>query len=187
YATVIDQQIKDPVRAVKAWHRVLELTPKNHNALDALARLYRAGSKWKELADIIGRQIPLVQAHDADRAALLAMERVEILEEKLGAQAEAIRVLEELLRDLNPNHLEAHTALRRLHEARGDFDSAVRVAEREMYLSQDPVRKVSRGLEIGFVCRDRLANPTRALQAFKRVLELDPEQEEALASSADLG
>jgi tetratricopeptide (TPR) repeat protein len=186
YAIVMDQHMKDPVRAVKAWHRVLELTPKHRNALDSLARLYRANGKWKELADILGRQIPLVQIDDQERAAAIAMERAEILEEKLGAPVEAIRALETLLRDINPNHLEAHTALRRLHEARGDFESAVRIAEREMFLSPDPIRKVSRGLEIGFICRDRLGNPTRALQAFKRVLELDPDQEEALASAADL-
>ncbi len=51
-----------------------------------------------------------------------------------------------------------------------------------MYLSPEPIRKVARGLEIGMICRDRLDNPTRALQAFKRVLELDPEQDEALAA-----
>jgi len=185
YALVMDQHIKDSVRAIKAWHRVLELTPRNRNALDALSRLYRAGAKWKELADVLGRMIPLA-AEDPERGCALSFELAEIFEEKLGAPVEAIRVLEALLRDINPNHLEAHTALRRLHEARGDFDAAVRVAEREMYLSPDPVRKISRGLEIGFICRDRLNNPTRALQAFKRVLELDPDQEEALAQAADL-
>jgi tetratricopeptide (TPR) repeat protein len=186
YAVVMDQHMKDPVRAVKAWHRLLELTPKHRTALESLGRLYRSSGKWKELADILGRQIPLVQIDDQERAAEIAMERAELLEEKLGAPVEAIRALETLLRDINPNHLEAHTALRRLHEARGDFESAVRIAEREMFLSPDPIRKVSRGLEIGFICRDRLGNPTRALQAFKRVLELDPDQEEALTSAADL-
>ncbi len=190
YALVMDQHLKDPARATKAWHRVLELTPRNRNALDALARLYRAHSKWKELADVLARQIPVVLSlglpEDREKASALTMERAEILEDKLGAPAEAIKALDGLLRDIDPNHLEAHTALRRLYEARGDFEGAVRIAEREMYLSPDPVRKVSRGLEIGFICRDRLGNPTRALQAFKRVLELDAEQEEALAAASDL-
>jgi tetratricopeptide (TPR) repeat protein len=186
YAVVMDQHMKDPGRAVKAWHRVLELTPRNRNALDSLATLYRANAKWKELADILGRQIPIVQVDDPQRAGEIAMERAELLEAKLGSQQEAIRALELVLGDINPNHLEAHTALRRLHEARGDFESAVRIAEREIYLAPDPERKISRGLEIGYMSRDRLNNPTRALQAFKRVLELDPDQEDALASAADL-
>jgi tetratricopeptide (TPR) repeat protein len=186
YAVVLEQHMKDPGRAVKAWHRVLELTPRNRNALDSLATLYRSNGKWKELTDILGRQIPIVQVDDPQRAGELAMERAVLLEDKLGAPQEAIRALDVLLREINPNHLEAHTALRRLHEARGDFESAVRIAEREMFLSPEPERKVSRGIEIGFICRDRLNNPTRALQAFKRVLELDPDQEDALAAAADL-
>lgn len=190
YATVIDEHLGDGPRAIKAWHRVLELTPKNRAALAALARLYRAGSKWRELADVLGHQLTsfaaLAGPDDRERACEAALERAELLEERLGAPGDAIKVLDFVLRELNPNHLDAHTGLRRLHEARGDFDAAVRIAEREMYLSPEPVRKVARGLEIGMICRDRLANPTRALQAFKRVLELDPEQDEALASAAEL-
>ncbi|HEX4449544.1 MAG TPA: tetratricopeptide repeat protein [Kofleriaceae bacterium] len=190
YAIVLEQHLNDPVKAIKAWHRLLELTPKSRNALDALTRLYRAQSKWRELAEMLGRQIDVLLgsgfADDRERAAEIAMERAGLLEERLGAPNDAIKALDALLRDINPNHLEAHTALRRLHESRGDFDAAVRVAEREMYLSPEPIRKISRGLEIGFICRDRLGNPTRALQAFRRVLELDPDQEEAMAAAADL-
>src|SRR3569623_1635942 len=190
YAVVLEKPLTDPVRAVQAWHRVLELTPKSRTALGSLARLYREAGKRRELTDILGRQNDVMNnssfADDLDDACKIAMERETILEERLGAPADAIKALDALLRDINPNHLEAHTALRRLHEARGDFDAAGRIAEREMYLSPDPIRKVSRGLEIGFICRDRLGNPTRALQAFKRVLELDPDQEEALGAAADL-
>ena len=190
YATIVDTHLGDPVKAVKAWHRLLELTPKNRLGIAALVRLYRAASKWRELADMLGTQIVsfsgLIAPDDREMACKSSMERAEILEERLGAPVEAIKVLEQLIRELDPNHLDAHTALRRLHEARGDFDAAVRVAEREMYLSPEVERKIARGLEIGMICRDRLNNPTRALQAFKRVLELDPSQDEAMAAAADL-
>ena len=190
HATVLDRKLDDVGRAIRAWHRLLELTPKSRTALDALARLYRGASKWRELADVLGMQVALLAEQalpdDAPRATAAAIDRAQILEDKLGAQGDAIKVLDHLIRELNPNHLEAHTALRRLHEARGEFDAAVRVAEREMYLAPEPQRKIARGLEIGLICRDRLGNPTRALQAFKRVLELDAGQDEALAAAADL-
>ncbi len=186
YAQILDEHIGDAIKATKAWHRVLELSPKNRFALDSLARLYREAGKWRELADVLAQQMPLLAGDDQPRAAAVAMERAEILEQRLGAPAEAIKALDQLIHEVDPNHLEAHTALRRLHEARGDFDAAVRIAEREMYLAPDPERKIARGLEIGAICRDRLNNPTRALQAYKRVLELDGQQDDALAASADL-
>ncbi|TMQ19167.1 MAG: tetratricopeptide repeat protein, partial [Deltaproteobacteria bacterium] len=190
YATVLDRRLGDTARAIRAWHRLLELTPRNRTALDALARLYRGAQKWRELADVLGMQVALLSERalpdDGARATAAAIDRAAILEDKLGAPDDAIKVLDHLIRELNPNHLEAHTALRRLYEARGDFDAAVRIAEREMYLSPEPQRKIARGLEIGLICRDRLGNPTRALQAFKRVLELEPGEGEALAAAADL-
>ena len=190
YARVLDDRLGDAARATRAWHRVLELLPRNRAAQAALARLYRAASKWRELADVLGMQVQLfaqrIAAEDAGRATAAAIDRAEILEHKLGAPGEAIKVLDHLIGELDPNHLGAHTALRRLYEARGEFDAAVRVAEREMYLAPEPQRKIARGLEIGLICRDRLGNPTRALQAFKRVLELDPANDEALAAAAEL-
>src|SRR5439155_10380223 len=69
YAVVVDQKLGDAARGVKAWHRVLELTPKNRTALEALVRLYRAAQKWRELADVLGRQLPLLEG---DAAAAIA-------------------------------------------------------------------------------------------------------------------
>src|SRR5690606_14271444 len=113
-------------------------------------------NKWRELADGLGAQIAslsqLVVPGDRERACEAAVERAGILEERLGAPTEAIEALDQLIRELDPNHLEAHTALRRLYETRGEFDAAVRIAEREMYLAPEPARKIARGLEIGQIC-----------------------------------
>ncbi|HTJ47125.1 MAG TPA: tetratricopeptide repeat protein [Kofleriaceae bacterium] len=186
YARVVDEKLGDGQRASRAWQRVLELSPKDRNALAALGRLHRAAHRWRELADVLAAEIPLYAPDEPERAGAAALERAQLLDERLGAPAEAAKQLERLIAELDPQHLDAHTQLRRLHEARGDFEAAVRVAEREMYLSPEPMRKVARGLEIGFLCRDRLGDPTRALQAFDRVLALDPHHDEALAAVADL-
>ncbi|MBP6628805.1 MAG: tetratricopeptide repeat protein [Kofleriaceae bacterium] len=186
FARLVDEQLQDPARATRAWQRVLDLSPRHYAATHALARLHRAAGRWRELVDsldAVGRQSA---EHDPAAAAAAALERAELLEDKLGSPTEAIRQLERLIAELDPTHLAAHTALRRLHEARGDFEAAVRIAEREMYLTPDQDRKMARGLEIGLLCRDRLGDPARALQAFERVLALDPEAEEALTAAADL-
>lgn len=88
--------------------------------------------------------------------------------------------------ELAPTDLDAHSILRRLYEARGDSESAVRVAERELYLLAEPAAKIARALDIGVTCRDRIGDPARALQAYERVLAIDPHHDEALAAAADL-
>ncbi len=186
YAEIVDERLRDAPRSVRAWQRILELSPKHPRALGALTRLYREGGKWRELAAVLEKQVPVFAVTDPARATAAALEHAELLEHKLGSPEDAIRAFEVLIRDLNPNHAGAHTALRRLHETRGDFDAAVRIAEREMYLAAEPEQKIAVGLEIGVTCRDRLNNPTRALQAFERVLEIDAAQPDALAAAAEL-
>ncbi len=186
YARVVDRELGDTARAVRAWKQVLDALPNDREALEALARLHEGGGRWRDLAEILARQAPLYIEDDPETAANIALKRAHLLEERLGAPAEAAKALEAIISDLDPSNLDAHQALRRLYEARGDFEAAVRIAEREMYLTEDEPQKISRGLEIGLLCRDRLSDPTRALQAFERVLALQGDHEEALGAAADL-
>ncbi len=186
YARVVDERLGDGQRGARAWQRVLELSPRDRSALDALARLHRAAARWRDLADVLAAQLPLHEVDDPARAAQIALERAELLEERLGAPVEAVKQLERVIAELDPRNLDAHSALRRLHEARGDVEAAVRIAERELFLTDEPRQKIARGLEIGILCRDRLGDPVRALGAFQRVLALDPDDDEALAAAADL-
>ncbi|HKE17623.1 MAG TPA: tetratricopeptide repeat protein [Kofleriaceae bacterium] len=186
YARVVDDKLGDASRATRAWRRVLEVLPRDRDALDALSRLHEQQGHWRDLAEVLERQVPVYREEDPNKAAEVALRRARLLEERLGAPADAARALEELIRELNPAHMLAHQSLRRLYEARGDFEAAVRVAERELYLTEEPQRKVARGLEIGLLCRDRLGDANRALAAFERVLLLSPEHEEALGAAAEL-
>lgn len=185
-ARVVDRELGDDARAIRAWRQLLDIQPKDRDALDALARLYEARGQWRDLTEILERQAPLYAHDDPAKAAEVILRRARLLEERLGAPVEAIDALEALLAEVDPGNLDAHKALRRLYEARGDFDAAVRIAEREMYLSAGEAEKIARGMEIGLLCRDQLGDATRALQAFERVLELAPDHDEALAAAAEL-
>src|SRR5690606_6975896 len=111
---------------------------------------------------------------EPEKAAALALKRADLLEERLGSPDLATQALEHLIAHVSPRDLEAHRKLRRLYETRGSFEPSIRIAEREMVLTEDPGAKISRGLEIGLLCRDRINDPKRALQAYERVLKLDP-------------
>ncbi|ACY16641.1 tetratricopeptide repeat protein [Haliangium ochraceum] len=186
YARVVDEKLGDAARSTRAWKEILELSPGHHQALEALARLHEQAGRWRDLVDVLAARIPLVRKDEPELAAQLALQRARLLEERIGAPGEAIKALEEMIREIAPGHLDAHRALRRLYEARGDFEAAVRTAERELYLSRDPDDKLARGLEIGRLCRDQLHDPTRAIQAFERVLYLKGDHEVALVAAVDL-
>jgi len=50
----------------------------------------------------------------------------------------------------------------------------VKVAERQLFLTEDPAERTPRALELALLWRDRLRDAKKATVAFERVLEIDP-------------
>lgn len=186
YVRVVDHELNDQKRATRAWEQIVELDKKHTEALDALIRLYRTQEQHAALAHVLGMRAELLVEREPDRAADMLLTRAQLLEEQLGEPEEAVTVLQHLLREVAPANLDAHDILGALYEERGDFEAALRIAERQMYLASDTATKIDKGMAISFLCRERLGNPHRALQALERVLALDGDHEKALASAVDL-
>ncbi len=185
-AQVLDKELGESAKATLVWKRLLTISERDRDSLSALGRLHKGAGQWRELTDVLERQVSIYAADDAEAAATFALQRASLFEERLGSPDLATEALEHLIAHVAPRNLEAHQKLRRLYETRGSFEASIRIAEREMVLTEDTNAKISRGLEIGLLCRDRISDPKRALQAYERVLKLAPEHEEALTAAAEL-
>lgn len=183
-ARVAATGLHQPARAQRAWEELARLVPTDREALEQLATIFRNKGEWKALAAILERRVPL--AEDPSAGMALALERAVVLEENLGDSEGAIRALEQIITELDPRSVEAHDRLRRVAEAKGDWDRVVNVAERRLTLVEDPADRVARALEIGRIWRDRLRDTKRALAAFEHVIEIDSENVEALRALAPL-
>lgn len=176
--------LQQEARAQRAWEDLLRVLPADAEALEALTATYAAKGDWRPLVSVLERRIPL--AADPDVGVALALERARIFEEELRNSDETIRALEQLITELDPRNVEAHDRLRRVAEAKQDWARVVTVAERQLFLTEDPAARASRALEIGLLWRDRLKDVAKALTAFERVIELDPENAQALHALAPL-
>ena len=183
-ATVVESLLGDRRRAQRAWESLLELLPADLEALEALARLYAESEDWGTLVKILDRQIPHVG--EPSLAVELALHRAEILATKLGASGEATEALEQIVSELDPRNWIAHERLRALYELQNDWPRAVKIAERQLMLSEDPEERARRALEIGTLWRDRLGDAQKATSAFERALELDGHSLEAMLALAPL-
>jgi tetratricopeptide (TPR) repeat protein len=179
-----EQALNDPARGQRAWEDLLRLYPSDPEALEALSRIYAANSDWHTLVGVLDRRIPL--ASDSGAAVAIALERARIFEEELRINSEAMAALERIVDELDPRCAPAFERLRRLAEAVGDWNRVVQVAEKQIFLTDDPSDKALRAQEIGAILRDRLDDPRRAMAAFERAVEVDPYSFHALTALAAL-
>jgi tetratricopeptide (TPR) repeat protein len=183
-AELCEGPLGDQHRARLAWEALLDILPADTVALEALARIHTANEDWGTLVRILDRQIPY--AGDPARAVELALRRATILDEKLGTPEDAARGLEVLIAELDPRNWEAHERLRALYERLDQWAKVVGVAERQLFLTEDPADRGRRALELGTMLRDRLHDGPRAIAAFERALEIDPRSLAALEALAPL-
>jgi tetratricopeptide (TPR) repeat protein len=183
-ARLSEDTLKDIPRARKSWEQLCEILPGDAEALEALARIYTGEGDWATLVRILERQVPL--AKEPTHAVELALLRAQILDERLRNVDEAAHGLEQVVSELDPRSWTAHERLRALYERKQDWARVVKVAERMLFLTEDPGERTPRALEVGVLWRDRLGDEKKAITAFERVLEIDADNLEALRALAAL-
>ncbi|MGZ3441319.1 MAG: tetratricopeptide repeat protein, partial [Polyangia bacterium] len=182
YARIVDGKLNDAMRAARAWKEVIERRPTDKEALEGLTRLARARGDWALLDDVLARR----QAHaDGADAVTVALERAQLADERLKNPGRAIEILRHVIDELAPRNLEAHARLQKLLAAAGDLDGSLRIAERELFLQEDPAHRLSVAIDIARRW-SQLKDARRAIAAWRRVSDLGPDGQEALHALAAL-
>ncbi len=163
-------------KSVRAFREVLARSPDDTEALIGLRKLYRRRGEWTELQEVLNHFLrvpePLVQPRERLTAAL---ELSEVYSERLSAPKQAAALIERVQAESPAVDLRVHRRLRTLYEEMGDFDQAARYAERELLLTEEPVARLERALEIATLWRTRARDTNRALLAYERLLQIAPE------------
>ncbi|HVV17760.1 MAG TPA: tetratricopeptide repeat protein [Polyangia bacterium] len=183
-ARLVEGTIGDRARARKAWEQLSDLLPTDPEALEALARLYTAEEDWPMLVRILERQAPL--ATEPDRAVALTLQRAQLFDDKLNDVNAATETLERLIAEVDPRNVEAHARLRAYYERAEDWARVVKIAERQLFLTEDRAERVRRSMELATLIRDRLNDDKKAISIYERVLEIDPDHRDALEAVAGL-
>lgn len=163
-------------KSVRAYREVLARLPDDVEALLALQQLHRQRSEWHELEHVLRRLLraPEPPLPPRDRVTI-ALELAETLAQRMGDPKQAAALLEQVQAESPVVDLRVHRHLRGLYEEMGEHLSAVRYAERELLLTEDPVARLERAMEIAVMWQGRARDRGRALLSYERVVRMTPE------------
>jgi tetratricopeptide (TPR) repeat protein len=162
----------------EAWSFYQQLhaaNPADREVLEALARI--AGARG-DSALAIGYLEDLARGAASPADAARYQRRTADVHEVAG-NVDAARASYSRALDVDPLDAEALQGLRRLGEAAGDWESVVRVLERTAALATGRER-VERYAEVARIYEDKIQNLAIALDSWRKVLDLAPEDQEAL-------
>jgi tetratricopeptide (TPR) repeat protein len=170
-AQVYERDLGDDEAAVEGYRQALEFDPANVAALDALERLYTKLDRPGELLAVYERQLEL--AGDYRHRLKILFASAAIWEDRYQNLANADACIEAALQ-VDPQSLQAITALERLRKAQGRWDELIGVVDRHIQLLSSPQEKAELCVEMGDVFHQQLKVVDRAVTAYHQALELDP-------------
>lgn len=158
-------------KGIEAWREVAKKARRHRTPLRALARLYERAGQWAPVADTMRREAALATKRKEKRALLQPMVGIYRDELKLGVRA--VAVLQEIL-ELAPDDVRTLDDLAGLYEQLKRWSDLIAVLHKRAPLGATTDERVATWLRVADLYADRVGNKSQAIEAYQKVLELDP-------------
>ncbi|MGH7270918.1 MAG: tetratricopeptide repeat protein, partial [Polyangiaceae bacterium] len=164
-------QFSNVQNAVEAYEKLHAIEPKDREATEKLRELYVKRRAYRPLYDLLSQEAESA-GPGPDRRALW-MEMAKLAAERLDMGEQSIALHKRVL-DEEPSSTAALDALEKQAERDKDFATVGDVLERRVALADDVPGRLALLQKLGSIYSDRLRDPAKAMNAWQRVLGLQP-------------
>ncbi|QQR88836.1 MAG: tetratricopeptide repeat protein [Myxococcales bacterium] len=173
-ARLAAQRLQDTDKGISLWKRVLDIRGEDREALSALGEIYAKTENWRDLVDVLEREVAVAD-DDKNRVAIYT-DLARVWNDKLQREGNALENWERVL-DIDPGNADALLAMAQIHENEGAYQELVETLHRIVdagaaTLDDEALQKVQ--LKMGSVYNDKLEQPMEAVEAYRQVLEINP-------------
>jgi tetratricopeptide (TPR) repeat protein len=176
-ARVVENELRDIEKAIELYRKVISIDPVNLEAAESLQALFQATSQYNETSLILQRKAEMLDSLDAQKDALY---QAATIERDIQEQPEkAIAVYQKVL-ELDEEDQRAIDALIDLYLGMDRWQDLLAIQAKKADLALDPEDKKVIYYQMGSVYERELRDLAKAIDTYQRVLELDPDDIEAL-------
>lgn len=176
-AALCETELSDTARAVALYERVLEVVPHSLSALEALESLFRVHEKYADLAALLVRKAGSLEDTSAKKTVLYQASAIH--EDVLEQPSKAIAALR-LVLEVDPEDTRALDGLIKLHLQLGQWKELLEAYWKKADLISSAYDKKPIYYQIGAVYERELSDVENAIDTYQKVLELDPDDIQAL-------
>ncbi|MGB5268737.1 MAG: tetratricopeptide repeat protein, partial [Polyangiales bacterium] len=175
---VQESHLEDLDGALETYGRLFAEDPHDPHSLETVTRLARSLGRWDRLAAILDATLRAVEVDDGDTAAI-ALTTAKLYDQRLDELNRAGYFYQRAL-TYDPSNKEAGKALASVYARSGRWEPLLDLdRERESFAQSDEER-VAILHEIARTEVDELERPQDGILTYRRVLELDPANAEAV-------
>jgi len=184
-AHIADEMLDKTQDAIGLWNQVLEIRGDDIESLISLKGLFEKESQWRDYVETCERMINILEDHP-DEQVELYKELGRVWKEKLERDIDSLECWQKVL-NLSPSDLDALLALKELYRASHEYEELVDIIEQLIEISfEDPDVLKALYTELGQIKTEIMMQPEEAIDAWQRVLSIDPDDFKAIVALESL-
>ncbi len=177
-ARVYEADLGDVDTAIALYRKVLELDTRNLAAAESLERLFKQTDRYQDLSQILQRKADILDEPADKKEALFQAAAIE--EDVLELPDAAIAVYNKVLA-IDEDDLRALDALIKRYLGLSRWADLLAVYSKKADLVADPEEKKRIYYQVGAVYERELGDVPQAIDTYAKILELDPDDLQALS------
>ena len=180
----LSEETQGAGKAIEHWRQILRSDPSNQEARDQLKRLYYRTEAWPALIDLVRQGMDRLPANDAARVPFLK-ELMQLHRDKTRQDASLVPILNQLVQ-LDPTDIDAVREQVRIFEALNRPRDLIAAQTRLAELEPNVAQKAELWRAVARQWLEKFSNIQNAVDAYEKLLELLPDDEEAAAKLREL-
>jgi predicted O-linked N-acetylglucosamine transferase (SPINDLY family) len=179
------QEGASATKAIEHNRHLLRQDASNVEARETLKRLYRQTASWNALADLLRGELERIDPQDARARLPVLAEVAAVYREHIKSDSALVTVLSQIVQ-LAPDNVDALRELSRVYEQLGRWRDLLNVQTRLAELETRPAAKTELYRTIAKRWLDQFSNVQNASEAYEKLLEVTPSDEDAMARLREL-
>jgi tetratricopeptide (TPR) repeat protein len=180
---VLRDEMKIMPKVVKTYKKLMDIVPDDDDIFEELVQVIGDMNRWPDLAKVYDKRFEALEDETKKIELLEAM--AELYEDKLHNKREGINTYEKLL-ELDPTNKTAIAKLKEMYEQGRKFDKLIELSKTEMENISDSELVKEKSIELAQMASSKIRKPETLIELWEDVVELDPENIEALEELENL-
>ena len=173
--TLYVDRSSNQAEAIKCFERLLKLSPQDPDAIARLIQMYEKRRDWEKLIGVMQREVELLPEEDRpSRYAYMA----DLATERLRKPEICIDLWEKV-RESDPDNANALTHLSTLYERARRWEPLAEVLKKLTDEAGEGPELKAQLQKLGMIYADKIGDDAGAVQAFERLLDIDPDDRRA--------
>ena len=166
-------------KGIDLWKKIVAEAPKAYAPRRALADLYKKAERWNAFIEVLKEAVEKTTwAAPEDKIPILE-EMIEVYRDRLKLDVMVVNAFNQIL-SIQPDNFDAADALAAQYETMKRWPDLIALLRKKAAVVESAEDKIALHARVANLFLEKFSNQAEAIKAYESILELDPDNSEAL-------